>query len=1331
MKKSKNKILAIMLVIIFILNFALPVLVETSVVLAAAATDYDFTDELNTDRVGIGFTWTAATKTLTITGIKNSNAEITLPSGSTIDIQGNKENIIKYINCKNGTLNIKGNEDASLNIVGSYQYSISTNTHEYYASIYANRLNIISGNVDITPDKSYSYPRVDVYGISACNGVIIRDGNININNLRGSNAINTSYNSIQIDGGKINATSSRPVFTTEGESTSYPMTSLVGKIVINGGEIIAKSQSHYVFHSNVEINGGSIEATTTCATTDGVFVLVPSINPKCDWKIEYNKDSANLNGATEADIIDIYNIYRSKAIKINFINTNSSEDSFTVGTAIDYDFTDELETDRIGIGFTWVAKTKTLTITGIKNENAEIILPGNSIIDIQGNEDNVIKYIYCKDGALNIKGNKDARLNIIGSYKYSSGTSTHEYYASIYTSYLNIISGNINITPDESYSYPTVDVYGIRANNKVVIRGGNVNIDNLRGSNAINTNYNGIQIDGGKINAISARPVFTTEGESTSYPMTSLVGKIVINGGEIIAKSQGHYVFHSNVEINGGNIEATTKSKSNGVFVNVPSIDPTKEWNILYNENTDNIEEAIDADITDIYNIYRSKAIKIGNIVTTESISILNNKENICVGDKMELIAEVKPQNSTESITWNSSNENVTVVDENGVVTAIRPGTVTITVTSGNISESIDINVKCKITLDPNGVEGIEKNTIYTDINGRLQELPTLSDNANIFNKWVDENGTEVTTDTTFTTNATIYADWTAKPILVGVQKDVATYGKETIVNYDVTSDFEGTYTAKVENLPEGVTLVNNEIKFDVNENGKYKGILKLKTSNTADAGKIANLKLYVNNKNTSNNFSLEISKANSTINNHPQAKSVVYTGKEQELIDAGNTNTGTIQYSLDNNVFGPNIPKVINAGEYTIYYKVIGDNNHNDSEVFTLKAMINKADSIVEKTPAGKTLSYTGVEQELIEIGTTKTGTIEYSIDGRTFTTNIPKGINVGEYTIYYKVIGDSNHNDSEIFTLKATINKVNSSIEIQPKGKTLEYTGVEQELIEAGTTKTGTIEYSIDGRTFTTNIPKGLNAGEYTIYYRIVGDDNHSDSEVSTIVSTISKIASTIDINPKAKTLSYTGAEQVLIEPGTSNTGTIQYSIDGKTFTTNIPKGLNAGNYTVYYKVIGDNNHNNTEISSIVVTIAKIKSGFTQEPELKVVVFNGEEQEIIKAGSTNDGQILYSLDGVNFSEKLPTATNVGKYKVYYRIVGDKNHLDSEIKSIESTITDLIGDVNGDGKINARDAKLVLQYFNGKTEFTEEQKAKADVNGDGKINARDAKLILQIFNGK
>jgi len=58
-------------------------------------------------------------------------------------------------------------------------------------------------------------------------------------------------------------------------------------------------------------------------------------------------------------------------------------------------------------------------------------------------------------------------------------------------------------------------------------------------------------------------------------------------------------------------------------------------------------------------------------------------------------------------------------------------------------------------------------------------------------------------------------------------------------------------------------------------------------------------------------------------------------------------------------------------------------------------------------------------------------------------------------------------------------------------------------------------------------------------------------------------------------------------------------------------------------------------------------------------------------------------------------------------------------------------GDINGDGEINARDAKLAIQHFTGKIELTDEQIARADVYADGEINARDAKLIIQFFTGK
>ncbi|MGN0554425.1 MAG: leucine-rich repeat protein [Candidatus Fimenecus sp.] len=57
-------------------------------------------------------------------------------------------------------------------------------------------------------------------------------------------------------------------------------------------------------------------------------------------------------------------------------------------------------------------------------------------------------------------------------------------------------------------------------------------------------------------------------------------------------------------------------------------------------------------------------------------------------------------------------------------------------------------------------------------------------------------------------------------------------------------------------------------------------------------------------------------------------------------------------------------------------------------------------------------------------------------------------------------------------------------------------------------------------------------------------------------------------------------------------------------------------------------------------------------------------------------------------------------------------------------------GDINGDDKINAVDARFVLQAASGLRVLDDTQKAAADVNGDGKINAVDARWILQVASG-
>ena len=59
------------------------------------------------------------------------------------------------------------------------------------------------------------------------------------------------------------------------------------------------------------------------------------------------------------------------------------------------------------------------------------------------------------------------------------------------------------------------------------------------------------------------------------------------------------------------------------------------------------------------------------------------------------------------------------------------------------------------------------------------------------------------------------------------------------------------------------------------------------------------------------------------------------------------------------------------------------------------------------------------------------------------------------------------------------------------------------------------------------------------------------------------------------------------------------------------------------------------------------------------------------------------------------------------------------------------LGDVNHDGKINAKDATLILQKSVGVLKETAKFcETCAEVSGDGKLNAKDSTLILQFSVG-
>ena len=53
-------------------------------------------------------------------------------------------------------------------------------------------------------------------------------------------------------------------------------------------------------------------------------------------------------------------------------------------------------------------------------------------------------------------------------------------------------------------------------------------------------------------------------------------------------------------------------------------------------------------------------------------------------------------------------------------------------------------------------------------------------------------------------------------------------------------------------------------------------------------------------------------------------------------------------------------------------------------------------------------------------------------------------------------------------------------------------------------------------------------------------------------------------------------------------------------------------------------------------------------------------------------------------------------------------------------------GDIDGDGKISAKDSLNIQRYVINLKAFDEEQLLAADVNGDGKVTAKDALEILR-----
>ena len=128
--------------------------------------------------------------------------------------------------------------------------------------------------------------------------------------------------------------------------------------------------------------------------------------------------------------------------------------------------------------------------------------------------------------------------------------------------------------------------------------------------------------------------------------------------------------------------------------------------------------------------------------------------------------------------------------------------------------------------------------------------------------------------------------------------------------------------------------------------------------------------------------------------------------------------------------------------------------------------------------------------------------------------------------------------------------------------------------------------------------------------------------------------------------------------------------------------------------------------------------------------IIFNGKETDSITLQLLDSTGAVVSETSVTGNSSQYTFEDVisGTYTLQvsapnhvarmYTVTVDKDTLTQNVE------INLTGDISGDGKINAKDKKLLYNHIAKITELSDYGVSVADVSRDGKINAKDKKLL-------
>ena len=378
-------------------------------------------------------------------------------------------------------------------------------------------------------------------------------------------------------------------------------------------------------------------------------------------------------------------------------------------------------------------------------------------------------------------------------------------------------------------------------------------------------------------------------------------------------------------------------------------------------------------------------------------------------------------------------------------------------------------------------------------------------------------------------------------------------------------------------------------------------------------------------------------------------------------------------------------------AGNYTLTQPTVTGNiiAANQTPTITGAASVPRG---------GKTLDLIGLVSGVKENAkvhfTISAGSGYATLSGSTLTTNNDVGtvtITVTIDAVDLNSDGKPEYNDytgTDAITVSVT-RKPDSAVTAAPAGiDGLVYNGGEQTLIAAGTATGGELQYKLgENGAYSAKLPTATDAGDYTVYYKVVGDADHENSAERSLTVTIRKAAVTITVLDKR---AYTdSAAPDLSAPVLGTDYTVEGLLGGDTLRTGptltydpaVPDMRKAGTAAKIVPSDADagENYQFTYVSGTLTLISRANPVGPSEPSVNPGTPDNGSVAVSPKNPAKGSTVIitvepdegYALDEITVTDKDGNAlklTDKGDGKYSFTMPSGKVDIDATFKKLAET---------------------------------------------------------------